>query len=280
MIAIERDREAVDPYFAGATYQSWRLKLFTAARDQTLDERTTKKKLFASERWKKAKAQLAIESHGKCNFCETDVLSNYYGDVEHFRPKNPYWWLAHFYDNYLFSCRFCNGKKSNRFETYGAELEPPVINPDMNDDDLADLANRVSPTPQALDLIDPILQEHANEGYALLNPYTLSQQDIDRLIAWNPVDQTQRVYMISRNTAESERAVNSMIKYVDINRQDLAEARYRVYESFKFYHEIYNTHQDPTALAGLLAGCEAKYPFAGMIRYFVYEVWGIDPQIV
>lgn len=280
MIAIDRDRGAVDPYYAGRTYQSWLLKLFIAARDQTLDEKKTKDKVFNTTRWKKAKVQLAIESHGKCNFCETDVLSNYYGDVEHFRPKNPYWWLAHFYDNYLFSCRFCNGKKSNRFETFGPELSAPVIDPDIEDSDLADLANTISPHPNKLDLIEPILQEHAEEGYALLNPYMLSQQEIENLIAWNPVDETERVYMVPRDTTESQAAVSSMENFVDINRQDLAEARYRIYDNFRFYHKVYTDYGDAGALAGLLAGCEAKYPFAGMVRYFVYEIWGIDPQIV
>jgi hypothetical protein len=45
--------------------------------------------------WKAAKDQLKIESGGKCGYCEGKAAHVAHGDVEHFRPKSVYWWLAY-----------------------------------------------------------------------------------------------------------------------------------------------------------------------------------------
>ncbi len=49
----------------------------------------------------------------KCAFCESAVERS---DVEHFRPKSIYYWLAYSWDNLLYCCPTCNGFKSNNFE--------------------------------------------------------------------------------------------------------------------------------------------------------------------
>lgn len=70
----------------------------------------------------KIKRALIKAQHGKCGFCESNILSISSGDVEHFRPKagckqnvkqknltRPgYYWLAYEWDNFLLSCERCN----------------------------------------------------------------------------------------------------------------------------------------------------------------------------
>jgi hypothetical protein len=47
--------------------------------------------------------------HGRvCAYCQCDLPQNDPGDVEHYRPKSTYWWLAYEFQNYLLSCRICN----------------------------------------------------------------------------------------------------------------------------------------------------------------------------
>src|SRR5262249_58453194 len=47
--------------------------------------------------------------HGSaCAYCQCHLPGNDRGDVEHFRPKSTYWWLAYKFDNYLLSCSRCN----------------------------------------------------------------------------------------------------------------------------------------------------------------------------
>ncbi|HEV7518961.1 MAG TPA: hypothetical protein VGR07_21935 [Thermoanaerobaculia bacterium] len=55
--------------------------------------------------------------HGRaCAYCQCDLPANDRGDVEHFRPKSIYWWLAYEFTNYLLSCSTCNRvHKKSRF---------------------------------------------------------------------------------------------------------------------------------------------------------------------
>jgi uncharacterized protein (TIGR02646 family) len=59
----------------------------------------------------------------KCAYCETKSER---WDVEHFRPKSIYYWLAYSWDNLLFACPDCNGFKSNHFEVLEHRVEYQV----------------------------------------------------------------------------------------------------------------------------------------------------------
>lgn len=50
---------------------------------------------------------------GKCAFCESKEGQLH---VEHYRPKQIYYWLAFSWDNLLFACTICNQNKSTKFE--------------------------------------------------------------------------------------------------------------------------------------------------------------------
>lgn len=54
------------------------------------------------------KASLSAAQHDKCCFCESKLGHAQFGDVEHFRPKVRYYWLAYTWDNLLLSCEVCN----------------------------------------------------------------------------------------------------------------------------------------------------------------------------
>jgi uncharacterized protein (TIGR02646 family) len=87
----------------------------------------------AGSDWNEADVRgVLIAMHGfACAYCELDLRGGDRGDVEHFRPKSLYRWLAYDFDNYLLSCLACNREmKGNRFP-----LEPgesPVIYVDRN----------------------------------------------------------------------------------------------------------------------------------------------------
>jgi hypothetical protein len=92
-------------------YGDWRSKKGSAQRPEQRPE------------WKIAKPALKKLFHNKCAYCESQVGSTRYGNVDHFRPKRDaagldksdidpehYWWLAYDWDNYLLSCPVCNQK--------------------------------------------------------------------------------------------------------------------------------------------------------------------------
>ncbi len=81
------------------------------------------------------KKKLIRDQNGKCAFCEQNIVSVSYGDVEHFRPKGGYsqntidylhkpgyYWLATDWDNLMLVCQICNQRnKKNLF---------PLLNPE------------------------------------------------------------------------------------------------------------------------------------------------------
>ncbi len=69
--------------------------------------------------WKGLKTPMSKVSNGKCWYCETwEIRSD--TAVDHYRPKNAvkecpdhpgYWWLAFDWENYRYSCQYCNEKR-------------------------------------------------------------------------------------------------------------------------------------------------------------------------
>lgn len=91
--------------------------------------------------------------HLKCAYCEQKLLDAP-KHIEHYRPKDIYYWLAYSWDNLLLSCGSCNSTKGTKFRikktimVYNNELfedihslstsydtieEPMVVNPEKED---------------------------------------------------------------------------------------------------------------------------------------------------
>lgn len=77
----------------------------------------TKKPTFSAYGRDQVRTTLKDAFHGKCAYCESEVLSIGHGDIEHWRPKGAvkgsaaeggYWWLAAKWENLLLSCALCN----------------------------------------------------------------------------------------------------------------------------------------------------------------------------
>src|SRR5262249_20038659 len=138
--------------------------------------------------WKNAKNQLEHESGGKCAYCEADTSVVAHGDVEHFRPKSTYWWLAYCYDNYLFSCQICNQThKGDRFPIYGTRLESPLpssLRFDVTKEDLRAIAAMLAPDPLDDSAGIPMatfVQAITKEEAGLPDPYLV---DPEPLFSW------------------------------------------------------------------------------------------------
>lgn len=59
------------------------------------------------------KRQLISLYKNKCAYCEQKVESFH---VEHYRPKQTYYWLAYSWDNLISACAYCNEYKSTNFQ--------------------------------------------------------------------------------------------------------------------------------------------------------------------
>ena len=116
-------------------WQEWRQEC-AAARDELVEcvEKGQKPKvtgLYKDPRMQSIYKSGKAPFYGKCVYCESDVLVNQPGDIEHWRPKNRvtdetgraieievedgttvphpgYYWLAYEWRNLLFACADCN----------------------------------------------------------------------------------------------------------------------------------------------------------------------------
>lgn len=90
--------------------------------------------------WKEVKDKLGEYSHDKCWYCESKLNRSDWS-VDHFRPKgrvfecqdhDGYWWLAFSWDNFRFSCTYCNSLRRDRItgNTRGKHDHFPLINED------------------------------------------------------------------------------------------------------------------------------------------------------
>jgi uncharacterized protein (TIGR02646 family) len=75
-----------------------------------------------NERYKQDDVKTALKNiyHKKCAFCEQQVELRH---VEHYRPKDTYYWLAFSWDNLLLACPLCNTNKGTNFDLLGIAIE-------------------------------------------------------------------------------------------------------------------------------------------------------------
>ena len=238
---------------------------------------------FKSTYWKPAKDQLRAEAHNKCAYCEAPTKVVAHGDVEHYRPKSEYWWLAYCYDNYLYSCQICNQVfKRDKFPVNGARLQAPPIDQHSTDETLEDWQTRLCPDP-----IRPAegythaqyLADHEAERPLLLNPYL---DEPEKHLAWKAIPALREVSLVPVEGDEfSARVVEAMEEYYGLNREELRKDRFEWYDPIELVvSTLGDAGTEPAVIADrkqrLKRFLEADCKYAGMIRYFVSEVWKVD----
>lgn len=58
--------------------------------------------------WTELKADFKEKQNSRCAICEKELNDIYSQDIEHYRPKTIYWWLAYNPENYYLACAECN----------------------------------------------------------------------------------------------------------------------------------------------------------------------------
>ena len=271
MIPLERIRtvEAISAKFRGDQKKQADKTLMLARRDML--NGTIKSIDFKSTFWKTAKDQLKKESYGKCAYCEANAEVVAHGDVEHYRPKSIYWWLAYTYDNYLFACQICNQVyKSDNFP-FGGEMFPaPALATCTTEQQIEQLIGHISPDPVDVgnDRFDKYLNSHKNEKAFLLNPYF---DDPAKIVAYQVDDIKQEVIVIAAKPSDYI-FIQTMEECFGINRIELKNSRYSIYSKFKILKRVLPAISDVTLKEDVKHQIEEMkanhFPFAGMNRYF------------
>jgi hypothetical protein len=272
MIRLQRERVTIPAKYRGTGLVKQLINLLEAWYDNGGDVPFKDKKY---QIWKGAKDTLSAESAGKCAYCEcaTDVVAH--GDVEHFRPKDKYWWLAYSYDNYTFCCQICNQSwKAANFPVSGIELAPPGPLPKARPGEarLEALAAALCPDP-ANDTTQQLRDTFAAEDADLPHPYLA---DPETLFAWEVDDLNREVMLVARGTrSASRRAAEAAVDFLGLNREELRRLRYPTYENIHAFcmvlQESSQAELRNLAEQRLRAAAASGSPFAGMTRHFLRE---------
>lgn len=239
------------------------------------DAQTSGKFAFESKAWKPAKGALKIDTGGKCAYCETSTEVVAHGDVEHFRPKSIYWWLAFAFDNYLFSCQICNQTfKGDRFPTGGPTLAPPVM-------PVALPAGAALKTLLASLVLDATLLSDAQiqalwsaEDADLPHPY---YEDPEGLFVYEADDLNREVWLRSAGGARADRALAAAETVLGLNREELRRLRYADYKPLLIINASLphlTAALKREAITELRVQQGRTQPFAGMKRYYA-RAWGL-----
>jgi hypothetical protein len=234
----------------------------------------------SSNVWKAAKKQLKIETDGKCAYCEGKASHVAHGDVEHFRPKSEYWWLAYCYDNFLYSCQICNQSyKGSKFPCTGTVLATPLIPEPATEAQLAALAATFGVDPLDLVAVPVFDAVRLAERAGIPDPYLV---DPGPLLAWEADHTLREVVVRARNNSTAARRAFAAVRdCLGLNRDELRKWRYEIYD---FAMTFVLTVQDPGISANLRTRTENQLrrmmsstgEFAGMVRYFVRDVEGLQ----
>lgn len=265
-----RTKAAIHTNFRGAKRVAYNLELLKLKRDGKLDADVNK--VLDSGVWKKAKKQLLIESKDKCAYCETPTSVIAYGDVEHFRPKSTYWWLAYCYENYMASCTVCNQRyKSDNFSVVNAAIKGPVVKSTHTDAQLGAIAPTITPDPETdadgmplADLFTAMNNEHA----LLIDPYFEDPADY---LAYKPVLATKEMVVVPLK-AKYAPIVKACEDYFGINRKELLDLRFQHYLTYMTFRHTLTTPGLPANVVKMLKNRIAEFMangsrYAGMIRY-------------
>ena len=258
MIALVRDRTQIPAAFTG--------KGRTSNEALLLAQLPGRVATFQSTIWKKSKARVRAESNGKCAYCDspTDVVAH--GDVEHFRPKAVYWWLAYCYDNYLFACQICNqSHKGDTFPVAAKAMAAPKKS-----------TAGLGPDPADAAAVARFAKLCTSEKALMIDPYFL---DPEPLLKWLP-DNTLREVSVAARTKSGlgRRRAQASIEGFGLNRQELRLWRFRAYETLSTFRKVFEARQDDLrdiAARQLKRAMEAGSAYAGMARYFVRDEWAL-----
>lgn len=231
---------------------------------------------FSSSAWKPAKGRLKEDAGGKCAYCEASTAIVAHGDVEHFRPKSVYWWLAFAFDNYLFSCQICNQSyKGDRFPISGPLAGAPAMPPAPPvGQDLDDLLEALILDATAVD--DDHLKAIWDDELAdLPHPYL---EDPEPLFRYEADDGNQEIWLRSAGGERADRALSAVETVLGLNREELRRQRYNDYRTFALLRTMTLTPLDPATRQQVVNELRIQQgrsqPFAGMKRFFA-KSWAL-----
>jgi len=275
MIRLERIRTntAIVSAFRGRTPRNRLIRLMKDVRQAFIDGEEPNPEI--SSRWSDTKDQLLVETNEKCAYCESSLTVVAFGDVEHFRPKSIYWWLAYVYDNYLASCAICNQKfKGAKFLHTGNRMPAPRVRAASTDNELKELAKTAIPDPLDAAAVSAFEAAHRLEAPLIPNPYI---DDPETFFAWSVDEGIKEVRVVPIPGLQSSADILKACEEIfGINRPELKRRRFDRFEIYRLFRDALaslppgaTTRNEIAAFVESMRKPESEY--AAMIRYFMAQ---------
>lgn len=272
MLKLKRiiDNEFPKNFWEGKR-EEWELELLK--NEVKIKKGTLEKHSFSSSRWKDAKDQLIKETGGRCAYCEVRFNTVAYGDVEHYRPKSIYWWLAYCYENYLPSCQLCNQKyKKDKFPIKNTRVSGPKVFKSYTTAKLTKMAGKISPNAKSPDDGYPyntFYDEYKQERPFSINPY---YEDPADFFAYEVDDNLREVLIVSLKS-NLKKYINASEVVYGINRKELREDRYFTFFDYRLARTVLNDSGSSGQIKQMAQQAidflkDGRGGFVGMINYF------------
>jgi uncharacterized protein (TIGR02646 family) len=189
----------------------------------------------------------------KCAFCEqrVEILA-----VEHFRPKDIYYWLCYSWDNLLLACVGCNSSKLNHFE---------VVN------------QAVYTTNDIHNIHQLAAQYQVSEQPKFIHP---EQEDAEHLL----------IFDVKGGVRSDDVRMKYVIKKCNLDREKLSDFRKRVYDEVekkvqglileykktgkkKYLHQLQGLKQDFKDRCDKNNDSTNDEEFLAFRRFIINKVW-------
>ena len=237
--------------------------------------------------WRRAKAHLKAETHGKCAYCESSTSTVAYGDVERFRPKSVYWWLAYCYDNFSYSCQLCNQlyKKATFRVAREDRRWRGLAVPSRTGMTAREQARLMTPDPRGRAgggmPFGEFVRAATREKPYLVDPYL---EDPEELYKWEADSVLQEVRITARTKrVRASRGIRAAEDDLGLNREELRRRRWHNYQTLRTLADLIEKVPAEYASARARAITQIETMMASdqeyaatMARYFVLIVWRLD----
>lgn len=137
--------------------------------------------------WKDLKKVFHEKQNKCCAICEKEITDIYSQDIEHYRPKILYWWLAYNPLNYYFSCAECNRSyKKAQFPLFNNQIHTTYLLRQTISSEVPLLLNPMYDNVNNYFKIVFMIHSNTNKGIAILEPFhplgTLENQKASKTI--------------------------------------------------------------------------------------------------
>jgi len=209
------------------------------------EKKYVSKDIYRNKEVKKALNELY---HCKCAYCE-DTLLNHFKHIEHYRPKDIYYWLAFSWDNLLLSCEYCNVNKGKKFQIQASKIN------------------------------------YKNETLQDVQTITKQYDKVEIPLILNPEQVVSFAQHFTFNLKGELIELSNQMKYTietcDLNRIELVEKRYKILKELKDKllrrwknYDLYKDYNIIQALKDLkedfVRETDEKTPFASW-RFYIIE---------